>query len=601
VKTAPQVGERPELSGPGEEPNAVVLEDVAFTYRSSDRPALSGVRFVQRQGEMIAVMGASGTGKSSLAKCLNAIIPGFEAGVFQGTVLVHGRAVNRARVCEMAPSVGMVFQDFEAQLFSTNIAHEVAFAMEQVGLAPGEIRARMGPALAAVGLAGFEDRDPTSLSGGEKQRLAIASVLAVQPLLIVLDEPTTDLDPEGRGEVFDLIRRLRDRGLSLLVVEHETEELRECDRIVVMRGAEIVAEGPPEQVLQDTLLLEQCGIRPPGLNRVLAELGIRSHARDIDEAEALIRNSMHLPPQFAGIRAANVSERSATISVDGGAAPVAGQGPQPVPTTDGAPLVEVQCLSHVYGGAVRALDRVDLTINPGEFVAIIGQNGSGKTTLAKHIVGLLKPSEGRVILAGSERAGLSAAQAASLVGYVFQNPDHQIFAGTVGDEVAFGPKNFGLPADEIERRSDRVLKAVGLETMRGKDPFLLGRGERQRLAVASVLALEPRLLILDEPTTGLDYPQQRRMMELVSELNRAGTAIVIISHTPWLVAEYARRAVLMRKGRKLFDGPVRDLFAQEELLKSACFKVPEATALSRRFGMVALTAEELAAALRGAL
>ena len=563
---------------------AVTLEEVSFTYRSAQNSALVNVRFRQRKGEMVGIMGASGTGKSSLARCLNAIIPGFEHGHFQGVVRVHGRDVDGSRVCDMAPLVGMVFQDFEAQLFSTNVAHEVAFAMEQVGLAPAEIRARIGPALAAVGLAGFEDRDPTSLSGGEKQRLAIASVLAVQPSIIVLDEPTTDLDPEGRAEVFDLIRKLRDRGLSLLIVEHETEEMRECDRIVVMRGAEIIADRLPEQMLSDTRLLTESGIRPPGLNLVLAALGLNSHARSVDEAESIIRQSLPLPAPF---------------ELKSGSPQLSAQNPAAVPAT-GLPLVEVDNVTHVYGGTVRALDQVSLTINPGEFVAIIGQNGSGKTTLAKHIVGLLKPDAGRVMLDGRQRADLRPAQAASIVGYVFQNPDHQIFAGTVAEEVAFGPRNFGMPADETERRCERVLKAVGLEDMRDKDPFLLGRGERQRLAVASILVLEPRLLILDEPTTGLDYPQQRRMMELISELNRAGTAIVIITHTPWLVAEYARRAVLMRKGRKLFDGAVRDLFAQEDLLTSAAFRVPEVTALSRRFGFLALTAGELADALRGA-
>ncbi len=598
MKTAEQTQEQLDPPGAsGDSGSAVTLEDVVFTYRSTPQPALAGIHFAQRRGEMVGVMGGSGAGKSSLAKCFNAIIPGFEAGTFQGTVRVGGRGIEGSRVCDMAPTVGMVFQDFEAQLFSTNVAHEVAFAMEQVGLPPAEIRARMGPALAAVGLAGFEDRDPTSLSGGEKQRLAIASVLAVQPSIVVLDEPTTDLDPEGRGEVFDLVRSMRDRGLSLLIIEHETEEMRECDRIIVLRDAKVIAEGTPEVVLRDTAMLAECGIRPPALNRVLTQLGIHAHARNIDDAEALIRKSLHLPPQSAGIRAANVSERSATI----GAALVAGQNHQPgTAPADGTPLVQVQGLEHVYGGTVRALDGVDLTINAGEFVAIIGQNGSGKTTLAKHIVGLLKPDRGRVMLAGRERSSVGAAEAAAMVGYVFQNPDHQIFAGTVEDEVAFGPRNFGLPAAEVERRSARVLNAVGLEALRGEDPFLLGRGERQRLAVASVLALEPRLLILDEPTTGLDYPQQRRMMDLIAELNRAGTAIVIITHTPWLVAEYARRAVLMRKGRKLFDGPVRELFAQEELLKSARFRVPEVTGLALRFGMVALTAEELVAALRGA-
>ncbi|HEY2108189.1 MAG TPA: energy-coupling factor transporter ATPase [Candidatus Binataceae bacterium] len=586
MKIALETPEGPELSPAGIDSaaGAVALEEVSFTYRSANHPALINVRFNQRAGEMVGIMGAAGTGKSSVARCLNAIVPGFEHGNFQGRVRIHGRDVAGSRVCDMAPLVGMVFQDFEAQLFSTNVAHEVAFAMEQVGLAPAEIRARIGPALAAVGLAGFEDRDPTSLSGGEKQRLAIASVLAVQPSIIVLDEPTTDLDPEGRAEVFDLIRKLRDRGLSLLIVEHETEEMRECDRIVVMRGAQIIADRPPDQVLSDARLLTECGIRPPGLSLVLAALGIDSHARNVEEAESLIRGSLHLPAAF---------ELKPDSPQASGHHPIAGP-------HAGQPLVEVDHLTHVYGATVRALDQVSLTINPGEFVAIIGQNGSGKTTLAKHIVGLLKPTAGRVMLTGSERAGLHPAQAASIVGYVFQNPDHQIFAGTVEEEVAFGPRNFGLPADEIVLRCERVLKAVGLEGLRDKDPFLLGRGERQRLAVASILVLEPRLLILDEPTTGLDYPQQRRMMELISEINRAGTAIVIITHTPWLVAEYARRAVLMRKGRKLFDGAVRDLFAQEDLLASAAFRVPEVTALSRRFGIVALTADELAGALRGA-
>jgi energy-coupling factor transport system ATP-binding protein len=585
VKTALEPQKTLNPGGPEREPEtgAVALEDVSFTYRSAQTPALAGVRFKQRAGEMVGIMGGAATGKSSLARCLNAIIPGFEHGQFEGTVRIHGRAIDGARVCEMAPTVGMVFQDFEAQLFSTNVAHEVAFAMEQVGLPPEEIRARLGPAIAAVGLSGFEDRDPTSLSGGEKQRLAIASVLAVQPSVIVLDEPTTDLDPEGRAEVFALIRRLRERGISLLIVEHETEEMRECDRIVIMRDMRIVAEGSPEQVLSNTRLLDECGIRPPGLNLVLASLGIDAPARNVDEAEALIRRSLRQP-----------------YGVDQKAEPLAASETTPAASADGAALVEVDKLSHVYGGTVRALDQVSLTINPGEFVAIVGQNGSGKTTLAKHVVGLLRPTTGRVMLAGRERSALRAAEAAALVGYVFQNPDHQIFAGTVEEEVAFGPRNFGWSAGEIQRRVERVLKAVGLEGSRGEDPFLLGRGERQRLAVASVLVLEPRLLILDEPTTGLDYPQQRKMMEMIGELNRAGTAIVIITHTPWLVAEYARRAVLMSHGRKLFDGAVRDLFARDDLLSGAAFRVPEITALSRRFGMVALTANEIADALRGA-
>jgi len=565
----------PAPVGSAAQPAAAALEGVTFTYHGGDRPALRHVELELRPGQTVGVMGASGAGKSTLAKCLNRIVPGFEGGEFSGVVRIGGRALDGDRVCAVAPKVGMVFQDFESQLFSTNVAHEVAFAMEQVGMAREEIAARIGPALHAVGLAGFEDRDPTSLSGGEKQRLAIAAVLALRPGVIVLDEPTSDLDPEGRAEVFALIRRLREHGLSLTVIEHEAEELRSCDRVVIVREGEIIAEGAPAEVMTRIDLLEQCGVHPPDLNRVLRMLGIEAHAASVDEAEHLIRRQRPGLEREHELRAA----------------------PERTNASPATPMVKVQNLSFAYPFGPPALSGVNFEIAAGEFLAIIGQNGSGKTTLAKHIVGLLAPAAGRILLSGRDRTTLRPAETAHEAGYVFQNPDHQIFAATVEDEVAFGPRNFGLPRDEVERRCEEVLRAVNLAEARGRDPFLLSKGERQRLAVASVLALRPRLLILDEPTTGLDYREQRRMMALVGDLNRAGIAIVMITHTPWLVAEYARRVVLMRKGRVLYDGPVREFFERDELLESSSFRAPEVTQLGRRFGITALRPEELANAL----
>jgi energy-coupling factor transport system ATP-binding protein len=559
----------------------VALEAVSFTYTDGERPALGRINFTAAAGEMVGVMGASGAGKSTLAKCLNRIVPEFEGGAFTGVVRIGGRSLDGARVCEVAPRVGMVFQDFEAQLFSTNVAHEVAFAMEQIGMEREEMVRRIGPALEAVGLAGFEHRDPTSLSGGEKQRLAIASVLALSPSVIVLDEPTTDLDPEGKAEIFTLIRSLREQGFSLIVIEHEAEVLRGADRLVLLREGEIIAEGAPHDLMTRLELLEQCGVHPPDLNRVLAKSGIAAHGASVDEAEALIRRAL---PNL-------VAARPFSASTDESSRDAA-------PANGANPLVEVRALSFNYPDGPPVLDSIDLRIAPGEFVAIIGQNGSGKTTLAKHLVGLLHPTAGAVMLNGRDRTAMRPAETAAEVGYVFQNPDHQIFAATVEDEVAFGPRNFNLAPDEIQRRCDEVLRAVGLQDARALDPFLLSKGERQRLAVASVLALRPRLLILDEPTTGLDYREQRRMMALVTELNREGIAIVMITHTPWLVAEYARRVVLIRRGRKLYDGGVREFFTRDELLASASFRAPEATELSRRFGTVALGPDELAAWLR---
>ena len=564
------------------------LEEVTFAYAGTERRALDGVTLKLWRGETIGVMGASGAGKSTLAKCLNRIVPAFEDGDFRGRVAIGGRAIDGSPVSELAPRVGMVFQDFEAQLFSTNVAHEVAFAMEQAGLAREEIAARIGPALEAVGLKGFDDRDPTSLSGGEKQRLAIASVLALRPDLIVLDEPTTDLDPEGRAEVFALIRRLREEGRTLLVIEHEAEELRGCDRIAILRDGAIVAEGEPASVMGRLALLEASGVHPPDLNRLLGMLEIHEHAESIDHAEALIRAHF---PQLPRVERSESEAAGMVAEIRAGArTDTAAARPEPI--------AQLERVSYSYPFGPRVLDTVDLAIAPGEFVAVIGQNGSGKTTLAKHLVGLLQPETGRVLVAGRDRAGLAPAATAREVGYVFQNPDHQIFAATVEDEIAFGPRNLGLDSGEIGRRVAEVLGAVNLGAMRGSDPFLLSKGERQRLAVASVLALRPRLLILDEPTTGLDYREQRKMMALVRELNREGIAIMIITHTPWLVAEFAQRAVLMRRGRVLFDGAVREIFTHEDLLAGSSFRMPEATALARRFGFVALSPAELAARIR---
>jgi energy-coupling factor transport system ATP-binding protein len=345
--------------------------------------------------------------------------------------------------------------------------------------------------------------------------------------------------------------------------------------------------------------LERCGVHPPDLNRILAGLGIGSHAVSLDEAERLIR--AHLPqlpsPGSSQIPHDPASDKGSAQLLAASLADASASATASALIADAPPLIVVENLKFGYAFGPTILNGINLTIGPGEFAAIIGQNGSGKTTLAKLIVGLLEPSGGRIMLGGRDRASLPIAATAHEAGYVFQNPDHQIFAATVEDEVAFGPRNFGLDAAEVMRRCDEVLQAVNLSGQRGADPFLLSKGERQRLAVASVLALQPRVLILDEPTTGLDYREQRRMMALVSELNRSGIAIVMITHTPWLVAEYARRVILMRHGNILYDGGVAGLFADSALLEGSSFVPPPAPALARRFGLQALTPDELIAEL----
>ena len=549
---------------------AVVVRGLECTYPDTAAPALEAIDLTLPGGAVAVVMGASGAGKSTLARCLTRIVPTFVPADVRGDILLAGASIAGRRVGELAGTIAMVFQDFEAQLFSTDVTQEVIFALEQTGVPPAEMAARMRAALGAVGLVGFEGRDPTTLSGGEKQRLAIAGVLALHPPIMVMDEPTTDLDPEGRHALYDVIARLRAEGLALLVVEHDVEAARDADELILLRDGRVAARGRPAAILADVHLCARSGVRPPDVCRVFAALGLPDPPAEVEEAAARMRAAGLLP-----------------------APPPA----RPDPPRSGTPLVEVRGLGHSYAHGRQALGDVTLAIGAGEFVAIIGRNGSGKTTLVKHLIGLLEPTTGEVRLGGRPVAELPLEDLAQRVGYVFQDPDHQLFAATVADEVAFGPRNFGLEGPALAERVDATLDAVGLAAERDEDPFLLRKGERQRLAVATVLAMRPRVLILDEPTTGLDYPQQRRMLELLAELRAGGTTIVVITHSPWVVVEYAERALLMRGGTLVFDGALAALLADEALLRSAAFEAPPAARVARALGIPARTVDELARAL----
>ncbi len=558
---------------------AIRLEHLSFTYAEQTIPALDDVSFTVRRGEMIVVMGATGAGKSTLAKCLNRTIPAFQGGALRGEISILGRRLEREGVADLAGMVGLVSQDFEAQLFATNVVQEIAFGMEQLGVPPDEMHRRVSQALATVGLVGFEHRDPSTLSGGEKQRLAIAATLALRPRILVFDEPTTDLDPLGKLEIFGVLRTMRREGYTLVVIEHESAAAEDADRLIVLSNGRIVADALPDRVFAQVDFLDAHGVRPPDLSVLANRLQLTPPPRSLDAAEAAIRSTVVSDPS-AVIRpppASLVAHHSAS-----------------------APLVQAEAVEFTYDSDVPALLGASLHVAAGEFVALIGQNGSGKTTFAKHLNGLLRPRRGRVLLRGTDVGALPLNRVASDVGYVFQNPDHQIFAATVADEVAFGPRNFGLSAAVTSERVDDALQAVGLVGLENEDPFLLSKGHRQRLAVASLLALRPQLLILDEPTTGLDYREQRHMMDLLKQLHAGGMAILMITHSPWVVAEYAERGVLMRDGQVCFDGPLRNLFAEEELLASAHFRAPDITRLGRRLGFTPLSVAEFVAALQPA-
>ncbi len=557
---------------------AAYLHHVTFTYEGALSPALRQVDLAIRRGEMVLIMGASHAGKSTLVKLLNRTIPSFQGGTLTGEIWLLGQRCEQHTVADFAGRIGLVAQDFEAQLFSTSVDCEVAFALEQFAVPPAEMRERVHAALQAVGLEGFERRDPATLSGGEKQRLAIAAMLALGPELLVLDEPTTDLDPLGKEEVLAVLARLRKEGRTLVVVEHEALAAEMADRIVFLAEGRVVGDMAARDALRDPEWFRRCAVRPPDL----ALLAYRAGWSEV--------------PASPELAAAKVEERLARTALGS----LHARRGQPRTSRDQILLAADELWFQYDEGGPFVLADVSLEIRAGEFVALLGHNGSGKTTLAKCFNGLLRPLRGQVRLKGTPILGISSVDRAASVGYVFQNPDHQIFAARVWDEVAFGPRNLGLSEEVMHERVREALAAVSLLERADDDPFWLTKGERQRLAVASLLALRPEVLILDEPTTGLDYNEQRQVMELVCRLHRQGMTVIMITHTAWLVAEYAERVVLLHQGRVLFDGATLELFGREDLMSAARFRLPEIVRLGQRCGVPVRSVEEFMAVFAAA-
>ena len=549
----------------------LTLNELAFTYRDAAKPAIDQITYSHRRGEFTVIIGETGAGKSTLCRCLNGLIPSFIKGRMDGVFEVAGtRRFGHPHVHELSRIIGLVFQDFEAQLFSTNVELETAFALENFAVDRDQMRTRVEQALNRVGLAGFEQRDPASLSGGEKQRLAIASVLAGRPALVVMDEPTTDLDPIGKRDIFKLAQVLRNEIEGIILVEHETEHVLSADRILLMHEGRIIGEGPPGEMLSDPLRIERHGVRPLQTTVLLSELGLETDALTIGEAATRIRS--------AGWRV----KASAQANLKGDRKPESGDS-----------LVQIEDLVFKYGDAQPAVDGVSLDIMAGEFVALVGQNGCGKTTLAKHLNGLHVPTKGEVRVLGKSTADWTLPELGRRVGYVFQNPDHQIFANTVLEEVAFGARNYGLPEETVREKVGAALAVTGLAGRELADPFNLTRGERQQLAVASVLATDPEILVLDEPTTGLDYHGQVAILNLIRRLNESGRTVVMITHSMWVVAEYADRCVIMSGGRVVRDGDVRSCFSDPKLLESLYLEAPEAVRLGYEFGLVVRSVKEI--------
>ncbi len=499
----------------------VTVDGLTFRYRDRAEPALHDLSFTVQPGEVLLVAGASGCGKTTLIRCLNGLIPRSYKGELQGRIELLGQDTAAMPLARISQMVGTVLQDPERQILGTRVLYEVAFGLENLSLPRDEIRERAEQALAYLNIMDLRDRETFHLSGGEKQKVALAGVLAMRPRILILDEPLASLDPASAHETLDFVRQLADEGMTVLMVEHRVEDVLRIrpDRVLFMSEGRLRYLGAPD-----------------GMSGAIDTREVKLPASQI------IARAKTQPPEPAVVPLLK---------------------PQDPP---GEPIVRFEHASFAYEPGHPVLHDVTLDVHRGDIVAVLGPNGAGKTTLIKHAIGLLKPTEGHVLVDGRDTRSLSVAQVASTLGYVFQSPSHMLFAPTVHDELAFGPRNLHHDPAQIEKEVSQALNVVNLPGRENDPPLALSFGQQKRVSIAAVLAMRSRVLVMDEPTAGQDYRNVLDFMDAIVQMP-GFEAILFITHDVDLAVIYANRVLLVSDGRLVADGEPRAVLGDAERLR----------------------------------
>lgn len=570
---------------------------ISFSYDGAAK-ALDGIDLNIEDGEFFCILGGNGSGKSTFAKHLNALLQ-----PDAGTVRINGMdASDPELVYDIRSSAGMVFQNPDDQLVATLVEDDVAFGPENLGVPSAQIAQRVREALKGVGLVGFERHETHALSGGQKQRVALAGVLAMEPRVLILDEASSMLDPRGRKGLMKVCRALHNRGMTIVMITHFMEEAAEADHVAVFRAGRVAMLGTPEEILTRADELAQLNLDMPAsccLGRALRAKGVPVHAQ-VREAD-MVAEIAQVYADRSGEDTAGRPSASDSRVLDNVSSATDG-------TAVSEPVIEISHLSHSYSLSARerrrwrkrsatagksnkqalwgndpsspwALRDVSLTVRRGEFLGLAGHTGSGKSTLVQHLNGLIRPQEGFVRALGLDLSSKKdAAAVKAKVGVVFQYPERQLFAETVTQDVAFGPHNLGLPQDEVDRRVESSLSRVGLDlsTVGDKSPFELSGGQQRRVAFAGVLAMEPEVLVLDEPMAGLDPAARSDFLELIDRLHHGGLTVVMVSHSMDDLANCCDRIVVMNEGAVFAEGTPAQVFAHADELKSIGLGVPAA-------------------------
>lgn len=560
----------------------ITVKNLKYRYPHADVLALNDISFEVQAGEFIGIIGENGSGKSTLCQALVGLVPNFYRGAYGGSVRIEGRAgekpleVAKVPVSKTCRKVGLVFQNPFNQLTGAKetVFEEVAYGLQNFGISKDEIIRRVDEVLELLDIAAYRDRNPFDLSGGQMQRVALASILAMEPEIIVLDEPTSQLDPQGSEEVFAAVDKLTKTGIIVIMVEHKMEKIAKySDRVMLLHQGRLIDFDTPQKIFSRDDL-EQYGVIEPAFTRICKKLGKTLpnglYPVTLEEAKGLLVDGKNSTFVEAGDR--DKSEKEIFREV-----------------------LKAENLTFHYTEGTTILKNVNLTLD-GRTTAIIGQNGAGKTTLVKLYKGLLKPVQGKIFFQGEDISKYTVASLAGKVGFVFQNPNDQIFKTTVLDEVMFGPLNIGMKPDEAKKKALEALEMVELSSYVQENPYDMGLSQRKLVAIASILAMDTQVLILDEPTIAQDYKGKEIIKSIIRKLRSEGKTVITIIHDMDFVAECFERTIVFAKGQVMADGPTKEVFAKKDILEKAYLEQPHVTQLCQRLGSsrIYLTPEEAA-------
>ncbi|WP_305553510.1 energy-coupling factor transporter ATPase [Methanobrevibacter sp. V74] len=500
------------------------VENLSFKYFGCNDFALKDINIKIGKGEFIGVIGKSGSGKSTLLHCLTGIIPHEIKGEKTGSVMINNLNTDEHGISEITNQLGIVFQNPEIQLFNISVEDELAFICENLAYPIDEIKKSVDFALDTIGIRHLKDEYPFNLSGGEKQKVAIASVLTVRPKILVLDEPTSELDAKGKETVFKTLKKLKNDGMTIILVDHNLDgSYKLADKLILLDDGKIEMFGETENILKSPMI-ESLGLRLPQQVQMGLKLKLDGMLMDIENMARLLDEKI-INKEFS-IKYLNLVNNSNVENT-----------------------IKIENLSFKRDNHV-ILKNIDLEIKKGDFIALIGKNGSGKTTLALIIMGILKKNKGVVNVFGETNGDIKKIR--KKVGFLFQNPEHQLFCNTVTEEIKYGLEN------DIDM--NKIMENMNLKRLKDNHPLTLSRGERQRVATATAISNNPEILIIDEPTTGQDWNNIKSFMNILKELNDNGKTILIITHDMRVVGEYCKKVILMDDGEILFNLETREAF-----------------------------------------